>query len=240
MTYPVSLIESVNVTGKYRFDFVAVDSVSPLYALEVWTYLVIGDPSMAPFEGPEQANGTGPYKVLGERPGAELVLIKNENWWQGDAITLDKIIFTYYASDITMMEAFRVGEEDVAWNVPFQSMEEFDLDPKVELVPHPLGPIDYLILPPMGHTAFANKLVRQAFQYVLDRESIVDIGYFGYAVPKQVHYDIQSPYFIPELDKTYHYDLDKAKQLITEAGYPDGFEFDLVVRHATCSRWPSC
>jgi len=231
MSYPVSLIEAATVTGTYTLDIEFIDTVGPRYALEVLTYLVIGDPSMAPFDSVNKANGTGPFKVESERPGAELVLVKNDNWWQGEA-TLDKIIFTYYASDITMMEAFRSGEEDVAWNVPFQLMAEFDADPAVELVEHPLGPIDYLILPPTGHPAFANKLVRQAFQYALDRGSIVEVGYFGYSKPKQMHYDIQSPYYVPELDHTYYYDLDKAKQLITEAGYPDGFEFDLIVRHA--------
>jgi peptide/nickel transport system substrate-binding protein len=77
MTYPVSLIESTTVTGTYTIDLEIIDSVTSLYALEVLTYLVIGDPSMAPFDSVDKANGTGAFKVESERPGAELVLVKN-------------------------------------------------------------------------------------------------------------------------------------------------------------------
>jgi len=75
---------------------------------------------------------------------------------------------------------------------------------------------------------FDNKLVRQAFNYAIPKAEICETAYLGMADPWQACIPSIYPDSTPPEEFPYSYDLDKAKELLVEAGYPDGFEVDLA------------
>lgn len=68
--------------------------------------------------------------------------------------------------------------------------------------------------------------MRQAITYAIDRDKVIKGAVFGMAKPIGLHMDPLNPYYV-DLSRVYEYDPQKAKQLLTEAGYPQGFEFVL-------------
>jgi peptide/nickel transport system substrate-binding protein len=75
---------------------------------------------------------------------------------------------------------------------------------------------------------YDNKKVRQAINYAIDRKKFTDMYYYGFSEPWYLPVPKHSLAYFPDLDKKYEFDLEKAKQLLTEAGYPDGFEDTMV------------
>jgi peptide/nickel transport system substrate-binding protein len=69
---------------------------------------------------------------------------------------------------------------------------------------------------------FDNLLVRQAMAHAIDRQAVVDLVMFGYGTPIGSHWSPSTPYY-KDLTGRYPYDPEKARALLKEAGYPDGF-----------------
>jgi peptide/nickel transport system substrate-binding protein len=77
-----------------------------------------------------------------------------------------------------------------------------------------------------------NKLVRQALNYTVNRETINNLAYFGQFIPAQTRYMPEASWYSAEADAVYTYDIEKAKALLTEAGFANGFETTLAISSA--------
>lgn len=179
------------------------------------------------------ANGTGPFKLLSYKADVETVLVKNPTWWGGaEKIAVDKAIHKPVASDATRMAGLLSGEFDLIEPVPLQDVQRVKNNAGLQvleanaLITIYLGMNQYddkLKTSTLDKNPFKDKRVRQAFYQAIDIEAIHKKIMRGFS---RVSGSLIGPGvngYVPDLDTRYPYDLEAAKKLMAEAGYPDGF-----------------
>src|ERR1700736_5828352 len=179
------------------------------------------------------ANGTGAFTVESHQPGVKTVFKANPNWWQKPEHNLKEIVFTPIGSDATRIAALLSGEVDIIEPVPIQDISRVDSSPNAQVLKGPevrtifLGmdqARDELLYSNIkGKNPFKDIRVREAFFKAIDIELIKTRVMRGLSTPSalmiapqlfKLSGDFTRPKFDPEA----------AKKLLTEAGYPDGFE----------------
>ena len=178
--------------------------------------------------------GTGPFKFVEYLPQTRLVLEKNPDFWGVDEAGtplpyLNGITFQFYPEPAARTTAIQTGNADWIEYVPAPDVEILEADDSVNVVGGLSSNFRSLYLnvtrPPLD-----NPMVRQALSYAIDEQAIVDVALFGAGgvaasgttVPNGNFYAVEaSPYR--------GQDLEKAQALLDEAGYGDGFSFDLYV-----------
>ena len=175
--------------------------------------------------------GSGPY-VLDKaqtQPGTKYVYTRNNGYW-GDKKTFpyDTINITVFNDKNAMLNAFRSGQIDATTVQDKDAASIKSAGFTVNTSPNYTATGLYLFdregkLAP----ALADVRVRQAINYALDRESILKQVYSGSGDSTAQMFSKDSPSYVPELDDRYPYDVAKAKQLMAEAGYADGFSLKM-------------
>jgi peptide/nickel transport system substrate-binding protein len=158
--------------------------------------------------------GTGPYQVVEWVKGQHLLLTANEAYWGDPKPTIKEVEFLPRAESAVRLTALKVGETHLIANVP---PEDAATLPKEQVVSG--VSIETMLIRPNSKGAITGDVrVRQAMQYALDRAAIVKdiLGGYG-AVPNGQLYNSATFGYDPNM-KDYPFDLDKAQQLIKEAG----------------------
>jgi ABC-type transport system substrate-binding protein len=192
-------------------------------------------PSWVAEKGEDYVNwnpvGTGPFKFKEYVDNDHLTFVRNDNYW-GDRPHLDAIEYLFIADPTTAQIAFENGEGDVISLATSTGGPRMALDlSKKGYVVSLTQPTMYQSLVPSVRnpdSPLSNLKVREAVEYALDKEAIVqNIGKGYYTAWYQFSGITQSAYD-PSLPAR-EYDPDKAKQLLIEAGYPDGIQTHLIV-----------
>jgi peptide/nickel transport system substrate-binding protein len=187
-----------------------------------------------------QANGTGPYMLKSREPDIKTVLTKNPNWWgikagwfEGNA---DEVIYLPIVSDATRVAALISGEVDLINDPPPQDVPRLKQDPNIKVLEGSENRIvfigmdqkrdELLYSSVKGKNPFKDKRVRQALYQAIDIDAIKANTMRGLSQPSGALLPSPSQ-TTPELEKRLAFDRAKAKQLMTEAGYGDGFEVTL-------------
>ena len=187
-----------------------------------------------------QANGTGPYMLKTREPDVKTVLVKNPNWWglkeglfEGNA---DEVIYTPIVSDATRVAALISGEVDLVNDPPPQDVPRLAQTPGIKVLEGTENRIvfigmdqardELLYSSVKGKNPFKDKRVRQALYHAIDIEAIHKNTMRGLSQPSGAM--LPSPLqTTPELEKRLPYDKERAKKLLAEAGYPNGFDVTL-------------
>jgi peptide/nickel transport system substrate-binding protein len=175
----------------------------------------------------ERAVGTGPFKFQSWKRDDFVKAVKFPDYWQKGKPYLDSITYRTITDPTTMMMAFKSGEVHII--APIEPVDVLTLRKEgFDAGPQGLSWVHSII--PDGNNAdspFADKRVRKALEYAIDRKGFVEgIGMGIYkvtyqmAIPENAWYDSSLP--------AYEYNVAKAKQLLAEAGYPNGFKTALV------------
>ena len=185
------------------------------------------------------ANGTGPYVLVSREQDVKTVLKRNDAYWGKGTVPLDVSDITYLTikSDATRVAALLSGEVDLVQDVPVQDIDRLE---KAGGLRVNYGPENRTIFLGMdvaspelatsnvkGRNPFADRRVRQAVSMAIDREAIKRVVMRGQSVPAGI---IAPPFvngYTKELDRLPKVDIDKAKALLEEAGYPEGFQVTL-------------
>ncbi|HUV06367.1 MAG TPA: ABC transporter substrate-binding protein, partial [Spirochaetia bacterium] len=112
---------------------------------------------------------------------------------------------------------------------PRNEVARLDKDPRFKAVVSPIGNFFYAITFNVEHPILKNKKVRQALAYTMDRKRFVDTFIYGQSTPQCVPFAKQSAAYEEKYNDFYSFDLDKAKRLLAEAGYPNGFDISIMV-----------
>jgi len=179
----------------------------------------------------ENPVGTGPFELENWVYGETKTLVKNENYWNKDAtIYFDKIEFPVIPEEMTAQAALLSGDIDGFYGPSYATMAEMKEKGFYVTSGKLRSRIVFLIFGSdvKGDSPLEDVRVRQAISYAIDSEAIVKNVDKGlsyacnqYAVPG-------TPFYNPDI-KGYGYDPEKAKQLLKEAGYEDGFVTSIYV-----------
>ena len=170
---------------------------------------------------------SGPYKVKSRTIGTAIELIPNEYFWDVErAAKNDSLTFKIIPEPSTRTIMVQTGEADMCVDFSETDIPIAEADQNVTMYTHATGTMFYIFLD-YTNPMFANKLVRQALNYAFSRDDVIAVQLDGHGT---ANYCYVSPSNAGWLDNPmgYSYDPEKAKALLTEAGYPDGITFNLT------------
>ncbi|MBB5073262.1 peptide/nickel transport system substrate-binding protein [Bartonella callosciuri] len=174
----------------------------------------------------------GPYQISSWRSGEALLLRASSNYW-GKAPQLKKILIRHVAEPGTQRLLLQKHDIDVARNLTPEDLKDLQAttDIKVERV---LEPSMMYWGFNMTNPIFANEKVRLAMRYLIDYEGLWKTLLKGVGIPRASFIPLGNLGALDEKEgQPFKLDLQKAKQLLTEAGYPDGFEANFLVGTAS-------
>ncbi len=166
--------------------------------------------------------GTGPFKFSKWVKGDRVVMVRNDNYW-GKAAKLKTATIKIIPDPAAAVSAMMAGDIDGFANFPApESLSQFQNDPRFKVV---IGSTEgeTILSTNNQRGPFKNLKVRQAVAHALDRKAIIDGAMFGFGTPIGTHFAPHHPAYV-DLISTHPFDLKKAKQLLAEAGYPNGFK----------------
>jgi peptide/nickel transport system substrate-binding protein len=183
------------------------------------------------------AMGTGPFRLAVREPDRKTVLERNPTWWGKLEHNLDRAEFDIIANASTRVAALLSGEMDMIYSVPPQDMDRIAKTSGVHLLQGPELRTIYLAMDQTrdellfssikGKNPFKDVRVRRAFALAIDEDAIVKRVMRGMAKPTWLMYGPGVNGYEAALDKRPPVDLAKAKSLLAEAGYPDGFQLTM-------------
>ena len=183
---------------------------------------IIGEGSLPNIE--ENPNGTGPFKLVKRDIYGTSVFAAHDDYWDGKP-GLAAIEFIGIAAAEAQTQALLSGQTDLSFNVTLEEAELFEQDPDFKLLEVVTGNWDGIVMD-VRDPPFDDVRVRQALKLVVDRQEIIDVVLQGYGV---MAYD--NPVWPGD---GYHlildppHDVERAKELLAEAGYPDGLDLELI------------
>lgn len=174
--------------------------------------------------------GSGPYTLESSSPGQSYRYAKREDYWNAEHFPIEAITVTVMDDDNAKINALRTGQVDIIENQPNATIQDLVNDGTIAFEAAPYNTNFLLLMDRDGVTvpALGDKRVRQAINYALDREGIAAIGGEGLRDATTQLIKPGQPGYVEELDSAYAYDPERARALLAEAGYPDGFTFNMV------------
>lgn len=225
----ITSIEEVTVVDDYTVQLSLTAPFAPLAA-----HLAHGALGMISPAALEQgadflatnAIGTGPFVLAAWDRAEQVVLERNPDYW-GPAPALDRVIFRVVVEDGARIVEIEAGTIDVAVRVPPAEIPRLQANPDIDLVITP-GLRTIYIFFNVTAPPFDNVLVRQAANYAVDNQAIVESLFEGAALVSTAPF--APPIFGHAAQTPYSYDPDRARELLAEAGY-DGST--VVLYHPT-------
>src|SRR5258708_957386 len=169
---------------------------------------------------------SGAYRIEKWTPGQELVYLRNEDWKSGSLPKIQRVIWRMVPSAGNRRALIERGDADISVDLPPKDVAELAGDKRLSIIGTPIDNAIQYIGMNVKMAPFDNVKVRQAVAYAIPYQKIMDVALYGRARPlfggpadvTSAQWPQPSPYVT---------DLAKAKQLLTEAGYPEGFETTL-------------
>ena len=165
--------------------------------------------------------GTGPYEFVEWKSGDEIRLKAFEDYYKGPA-PIENVVIKIQPDPNTRVIALEKGETDFTIIVPVEDRVNIDENPNLTLYPYE-GTAVTCIRFNNRDGIFADKKVRQAVAHAIDKEALILGVEDGYAFTLETPMT-KAAFGWPEDFQNREYDIEKAKQLLAEAGYPDGFK----------------
>lgn len=170
--------------------------------------------------------GSGAFMLAEWRRGDRVILAKNPEYWDAANVSLDGVEWISVPDDNTRMLAVQAGELDAAIFVPFSRVAELQADPDLTVVINASTREDHLLL---NHESepLNNPMVREALDYAIDKQAIIDTITFGIGEVANSYIPKGALYYTAD-NGARAYDPEKAKALLAEAGV-EGLAFSYVV-----------
>lgn len=174
---------------------------------------------------PADPVGTGPFRLTDFEPGGTTHLSAFQDYWLGRA-HLDEVFLINFDDDDALVNSLLSTQVDVIAQVPLALVEVISQDPRIRVISSETG--NWIPFTMRTDVApFDDRRVREAFELVIDREQMVEVAFSGHG---RVGNDMYSPFDagypddVPQRER----DVERAQQLLAEAGHPDGLSVELV------------
>lgn len=167
--------------------------------------------------------GTGPFKFVEWVRGDHITLAKFDDYHRKGIPYLDKVTFKFIGDPSAQIASLKAGDIDViAYDVSPENALLLEKDPKFKVL-NGYATTKVILSTNNSRKPFNDVRIRRAMAHAIDRTALIKGAMSGYGVPIGSHMDPGNPYYI-DLTPYYPYNPEKAKQLLKEAGYADGFE----------------
>jgi peptide/nickel transport system substrate-binding protein len=183
------------------------------------------------------ANGTGPYKLVSWQPDQAVKMVANPDWWDKNPSNVTELTYLPIKSAPTRVAALLSGDVDIVTDLPPQDFFKLKEEGKVKLLEGPEIRTVFFVMDQgseelresnvKGKNPFKDRKVREAMNLALDREAIKRSIMRGLSVPAALMIPPGVNGYDAALDAPVKPDLDKARKLLADAGYPQGFEVPL-------------
>ena len=184
----------------------------------------------------QQTAGSGAYKVTKWTAGTEVVMERNDDWVGGPLPKIKRVIWRMVPQAGNRRALLERGDADISYELPFKDFQEMKANGKLNVVSLPFSNGIQYIGMNVTKPPFDNPKVRQAMAYAMPYQKIMDAVLFGLANPMfGAAADKATEVAWPQPTK-YVTDMAKAKALLTEAGYADGFETTISFDLEFCRR----
>ncbi len=233
----ISWIKHVDKLSQYQVQFelkkpfpAALEYLSgplPIYPEKYFNKVGLVGFSKAPI-------GTGPYKIVKIVNAQEVDMVKNPHYFKDSPIgqpKIGKLKFVVIPDSDTRLAQLMTGQVDWIWRVPSDQADQLKSMPNVTVLSSETMRVGFLTLNSRGtdkpDSPFKKLKVREAVNYAIKRDALAHALVRGGSRP------IYTPCFVTQFGcdvsaaVKYPYDVKKAKQLLKEAGYPDGFDTDI-------------
>ena len=176
--------------------------------------------------------GSGPFQCVEFKKDGFVKMVRNPDYW-GTKPTLDEVIFQYYTNTDTMVTDLKSGAIDGAQVIPPEQFKRLESEVSLKPIAYPLYNWEYIDVncydspDSLGNPVLKDTRFRVAMAWAIDRAKCASLGWSGLADPGYGIYPKRGwpatfdPYFQPSPETTIGFDLEKAKQLMDEAGYKD-------------------
>ena len=183
------------------------------------------------------ANGTGPYILKSWEPDKRIVLVANPDWWDKREGNVTEVIYTPIKSSATRIAALLSGDVDLVTDLPPQDVARLRADPKLKILDgievrtifigmdQHADELRYSSV--KGKNPFKDIRVREALNLAVDRDAIRRVTMRGLSLPAAIMVAPGVHGHTDDIDQALKLDVEGAKKLLAEAGYPQGFDFAL-------------
>lgn len=215
-------IKSIDVVDDYTITFTTekLDVDLLLSFAYPWTAII---PQECADELKTNPVGSGPYKYVEWVPQQSVKLVKNDEYF-GDKANIKNVEFVLIPDYTSQLAALMVGDIDVT-EVTADQIDVLNSTEGVKGYAAPQNSIQILALN-QKNEYLSNEKVRQAIAMAINKKEIIDTVVWGNGTEIGSHLPVSSPYYVDTTD-VMAYNVEEAKKLLAEAGYPDGFELSL-------------
>lgn len=174
-----------------------------------------------------QPIGTGPFRFVEYRPGQRVIMEKFEDYWQAELPLLDKVEFRIIPDREAALIALKNGAVDIYPRIDHNRIAElgegfYSLQAKQNMV--------QVLAMNLKREPFTDLRVRQAVNYAINKDELIELAAFGFGTKLGSGFSpAMTNFYEPGLEDLYAYNLERARQLLADAGYRDGFKTTLAV-----------
>ncbi|MGD9675712.1 MAG: ABC transporter substrate-binding protein [Candidatus Bipolaricaulia bacterium] len=173
--------------------------------------------------------GTGPFMFSKWAAGDSLTLVKNPKYWNPELPYLDEVVFKFIPDQAASLNALLAGGVDMVDLMLPENAVQLETNPMFKVVSSPQNLVQHLIFN-NARAPFDNVLVRRAINYAIDRDEIITATNMrsDWGSPIASHMPPSNPYYV-DMTGMYPHDPAKARELLAQAGYPNGFEATIAL-----------
>ncbi|MEA5385790.1 ABC transporter substrate-binding protein [Haloarculaceae archaeon H-GB11] len=227
--YLLSVVKTVNTPDDYTVELELKEKHAPMLRnLAVFAFGMISKSAIESSD-PLRKNpvGTGPFQFESwSESDGQIRLSRYADHW-GTKAKVSEVVFTEITENSSRAQSLNAGSVDIIDGLDAQTTSTIENSGNAELVTTPGINVGYLAMNMARREEFRSQKVRQAFNYAVDTQALVESIYSGLAVRANQPVPENMTGYNDDLDM-YDRDVEKAKSLLQEAGYGDGFEIELA------------
>ncbi len=218
----LSEIESIEVVDDYTVKITTKIAFAPfLYTLVHAGASILPKAYVESEDNFQNPIGSGPFTFVEWASGDKVVLKKNENYFDENNMgQMDTITFRVIPEGTSRTIALETGEVDIVDELETIDINKVESNADLKLYSEASTRIDYFAVNNQK-APFDNKLVRQALNYAIDKQAVMLVAINGAGVETK---SVLAPSMLGYKASDYSYNPEKAKELLAQAGYPDGFK----------------
>jgi peptide/nickel transport system substrate-binding protein len=200
----------------------------PILPEHIWSK-VPGDRAGKDFLVKPPIIGTGPFQTVEAKKGEYIKLVKNPDYWVKGKPTIDEVVMSIYQNPDTMTQDLKTGALDYAQGIPTAQFKALGSEQSLMANAANIRYFDELCMncydspDSLGNPVLRDGRFRRAISWAVDKQKIVDFAYGGYAKVGQgiITPDVPTYAWQPTPDRTFGFDLEKARSMLDAAGYRD-------------------